>query len=168
LATLSRAFGGTFRTTLKRALLTYIFASIGCILLIASIAIPNLMRSRTAANEASAVGALSELNAALANYHARYGQFPARLVALGTPADGKPNASAAGLIHPTYLSDERNGYYFEYQPFDTEQNGRPDTYFLKASPTNPGRSGERYFYTDQMKVIRAEFGKPAHTQSPPI
>ena len=74
---------------------------VAIILIIAAIAIPNLLRSRIAANQASAVGSLRTLNTAEVTYATTYnvgysqslgesGPGPA-----GNPA--VPNATAAGL-----------------------------------------------------------------------
>ncbi len=46
---------------------------VAIILIIAAIAIPNLMRSRMAANEASAVGSLRTINTAEVTYSTTYG-----------------------------------------------------------------------------------------------
>ena len=46
------------------------FAAIPFILIIAAIAIPNLLRARMAANEASAVGSLRTINVAALSYSA--------------------------------------------------------------------------------------------------
>jgi hypothetical protein len=49
----------------------------GHYLIIAAIAIPNLLRSKIAANQASAVGSLRPLNTWCIAYSTSYGQFPA-------------------------------------------------------------------------------------------
>src|SRR3954465_7463149 len=46
---------------------------VAIILIIAAIAIPNLLRSRMAANEASAVGSLRTINTAAVTYSTTYG-----------------------------------------------------------------------------------------------
>ena len=50
---------------------------VAIILIIAAIAIPNLLRSKIAANQASAVGSLRTLNTSCIAYSTSYGQFPA-------------------------------------------------------------------------------------------
>jgi type IV pilus assembly protein PilA len=58
---------------------------VAIILIIAAIAIPNLLRSRMAANEASAVGSIRTINTASIEYSATYGiGFPTTLAQIGT------------------------------------------------------------------------------------
>jgi len=58
---------------------------VAIILIIAAIAIPNLLRSRMAANEASAVGSIRTMNTAAITYSSTYGNgFPPTLTAIGT------------------------------------------------------------------------------------
>ncbi|MGA8232655.1 MAG: prepilin-type N-terminal cleavage/methylation domain-containing protein, partial [Candidatus Acidiferrales bacterium] len=58
---------------------------VAIILIIAAIAIPNLLRSRMAANEASAVGSIRTMNTAAITYNSTYGNgFPPTLTAIGT------------------------------------------------------------------------------------
>ncbi len=73
---------------------------VAIILIIAAIAIPNLLRSRIAANQASAVGSLRTLNTAEITYATTYNTgYTATLGNLGPPAAGaNPVATAAGLI----------------------------------------------------------------------
>ena len=58
---------------------------VAVILTIAAIAIPNLMRSRVAANQASAVGSLHVLNTAEATHSSTYGGYSPTLGYLGPP-----------------------------------------------------------------------------------
>jgi prepilin-type N-terminal cleavage/methylation domain-containing protein len=61
---------------------------VAVILIVSAIAIPNLMRSKMSANEASAVGSLRAINAACTNYSSTWGKgFPVSLSNLGP---GKP------------------------------------------------------------------------------
>jgi hypothetical protein len=96
-------------------------AAIPFILIIAAIAIPNLLRARMAANEASAVGALRSYNFALGTYVAQCPKagFPQSLQNLGP---GKGGCERAGLLEGTLGNDSptRSGYTFHYSP------GAPD------------------------------------------
>ena len=62
---------------------------VAIILIIAAIAIPNLLRSRMAANEASAVSSMRSLNTAELTFNATYGSgYTENLTRLGPPAAG--------------------------------------------------------------------------------
>src|SRR2546423_10136180 len=64
---------------------------VAIILIIAAIAIPNLLRSKMAANEASAVGSLRTINTSQVTYSSTYGiGFASTLGALGGFAFNPP------------------------------------------------------------------------------
>ncbi len=152
--------------------LGYVGISIIPILIISAIAIPNLLRSRMIANEASAVATLRTLNAACVEYSATYGSFPPGLVNLGPAAPGvNTSADAAGLINLALTSGTKNGYVFNYTIYrglERDGKGRAQTYAITATPMTPGATGGRYFFTDQTSMIRAELGRVATADSPPI
>ncbi len=72
----------------------------------AAIAIPNLLHSKMAANEASAVGSLRALNIAAVTYSTKYGHVPATLATFGPPAVGAPTENVAGLIDSVLAADD--------------------------------------------------------------
>jgi type IV pilus assembly protein PilA len=150
--------------------LGYVGISFIPILIIAAIAIPNLLRSKMAANEAVAVRSLHTLNAASAIYSATYGNFPPSLTALGpSSTDGKPSAESADLIDSVLASGRKFGYVYDYEPFNAEWGGVKSLgYSITASPIAPGTTGTRYFFIDQTAVIRAETDRVAAANSPPI
>lgn len=139
------------------------------ILIIAAIAIPNLLRSRIAANQASAVGSLRTLNTAAITYASTYNVgFPANISALGPPVGGAmPDANAAGLIDSVLASGTRSGYVFTYSPGERDADGLVKTYAIHADPITSS-TGTNHYFTDQTGVIRQEKGMPANEQSPPI
>ena len=75
---------------------------VAIILIIAAIAIPNLLRARISANESSAVGAIRTLNTAEVSYNSAYPSvgFASSLTALSTNASncGPPDSTGACLI----------------------------------------------------------------------
>src|SRR5439155_14540680 len=72
---------------------------VAIILIIAAIAIPNLLRSRMAANEASAVGSIRSINTAAVTYSSTYpaAGYPANLKNLGT--SGAATSASADLVY---------------------------------------------------------------------
>ena len=145
---------------------------VAIILIIAAIAIPNLLRSRIAANQASAVGSLRTINTAEVTYASTYNTgYAAQLSYLGPPATGtNPIATAGGLLDSvlagTANDSVKSGYAFNYSPA-AAQLGRIDTYTVTASPSTPGTTGSNFYFTDMSGVIRQNTsGMAAATDSP--
>jgi len=134
---------------------------VAIILIIAAIAIPNLLRSKMAANEASAVGSLRTINTASVAYSNTYGQYPTNLSNLQT--NGALSSTAANLIDTVLGSGTKSGYIFSF----TAGTGNT-TYSLTASPLIVNVTGQRYFYTNQSGVIRANNAGVATSASTPI
>jgi type IV pilus assembly protein PilA len=132
---------------------------VAIILIIAAIAIPNLLRARMAANEASAVGSLRTINTAAVTYSSTYGAgFPASLAVLGGTGSTADCTAGALLIDNVLSSGVKSGYTFTYTQSGTAQTvgsctGYP-TYSVIGVPTVTGQTGQRSFYTDQSGVIR--------------
>jgi prepilin-type N-terminal cleavage/methylation domain-containing protein len=137
---------------------------VAIILIIAAIAIPNLLRSRMAANEASAAGALRTLNTTLVQYTTTYGTFPSTMASLGPAPGGTASASSADLIDSALASGTKSGYRFTYTAGTTTPI---NTYSINANPVSPGTSGQSGFFTDQSGVIRKNpTGAATSTSSP--
>src|ERR1022692_806341 len=83
---------------------------VAIILIIAAIAIPNLLRSKMAANEASALANLRVLNNAEVIYAITYNSgYTSGLNWLGPPVSGVASATAADLIDPTLAGLSASG-----------------------------------------------------------
>ena len=143
---------------------------IAVMLIIASIAIPRLLRAKMSANEVAAASALRSVCTVQVNYESTYSQgFAPSLSALGPPPAGSgPSATKADLIDSVLASGIRNGYNFVYVAIDNGGTGKPDSFTINANPISPGQTGEKYFYVDQTNVIRYTFSGPAGPSSPPI
>ncbi len=129
---------------------------VAIILIIAAIAIPNLLRSRIAANEASAVGSLRTINTAEVTYASTYPDagFAQTLTALGPVTGTGPTSAAAGLLDSVLGCTgggtcNKSGYTFNVSGVS---NG---SYYLATGvPQNIGQTGQRAFFTDASGVIR--------------
>src|SRR5438270_13929942 len=86
---------------------------VAIILIIAAIAIPNLLRSKMAANEASAVASLRTINTSSVAYSTTYGAYPTNLTNLG-PASGAPSSTTADLVDSVLASGTKSGYTITY------------------------------------------------------
>jgi type IV pilus assembly protein PilA len=138
---------------------------VAIILIIAAIAIPNLLRAKIAANEASAVGSLRTLNTACIAYSTSYGQFPSALPNLGpVGSGGTASSTTADLIDSVLSAGTKSGYTFVYTAGNSNQS-----YTITAKPIIAGQTGQRMFFTDQSGVIRADgSGSGANASSTPI
>ena len=141
---------------------------VAIILIVASIAIPNLLRAKMAANEASAVGSLRTLNTSAIMYSTTYGTgFPGSLAAMG--GTGTATSASAGLIDSVLSHGTKSGYTFAYTAATADAAGSIDSYTITATPISAGTTGQRMFYTDQTGVIRANStGSGASANSTPI
>jgi len=150
------------KNTQKGFSLIELLIVVAIILIIAAIAIPNLLRSRMAANEASAVGSLRTLNTAAVQYNTTYGiGFPDALGDLGPSATA--SSTAADLIDSVLASGTKSGYTFSWSPGATT-----DTYSITATPTTVNTTGQRRFFTDQSGVVRGNATGTADVNSTPI
>jgi type IV pilus assembly protein PilA len=135
---------------------------VAIILIIAAIAIPNLLRSKMAANEASAVGSIRTLNTAAITYNSTYGNgFPANLTILG--GTGAVSCTNAELIDTVLAAGQKSGYNFSLlgstTALTTAQSscatkGYQEGYVATAVPQSIGTTGQRGFCSDPSGVIR--------------
>ncbi len=151
------------RKKVKGFSLIELLVVVAIILIIASIAVPNLMRSKMATHESSAVSSLRTLNTASVAYSTNYGAYPAALASLGPMTGTNPTSTTADLIDSVLASGIKAGYTITYTP--GSGNG---SYSITAAPTTPGATGTRYFFTDQSGVIRADPSSTATSGSTPL
>jgi type IV pilus assembly protein PilA len=130
---------------------------VAIILIIAAIAIPNLMRSKIAANQSSAVSSIRNINTAEVAYQTNYPSlgFAAALSNLGGSDASCTSAtfassSAACLIDSTLASGTKSGYVFSA----TGGGGTPAvTYTSLATPQVAGQTGQNAYCSDQSGVV---------------
>ena len=123
---------------------------VAIILIIAAIAIPNLLRSKMAANEASAVASLRTLNTSIVAYSTTYATDPSTLASMGPAATA--SSTSADLVDSLLGKDPavKSGYSIAY----TAVAATPITqYSMVATPVSSS-TGQRKFFTDQSGVIR--------------
>jgi type IV pilus assembly protein PilA len=156
------------------------------ILIIAAIAIPNLLRARMAANEASAVGSLRSVNTGAMVYATTFENgFPSSLEALGGAAARDSTCNHAGFLQAPLTSGRKSGYIFTYTPQYPEGASAPvispkaaakgctaggaSGYTVTADPMQRGTTGQRCFFTDQTGLIRfSRNGESATADSEPL
>jgi type IV pilus assembly protein PilA len=139
------------------------------ILIIAAIAIPNLMRSKIQANETAAVGALKALTESSLLYSNTYGGFPHALTDLGPATGGAaPTSTSADLIDSVLAGGIKSGYRFTYAPGTADPGGNVLSFTITASPVSIGSTGQRSFFTDPSGTIRQTASGTADANSAPI
>lgn len=140
-------FGSLTRPGTMRVLGWAAAVAAGVVLL--AISVPNMLRSRMAANEASSVGSLRAINAAAETYNEKYGHYPRSLKELGPSPSGQASEDGAGLIDGVLAQGEKSGYRFSYEP------APGSGYRVDAEPQQAGSSGMRHFSTGQNGVLNA-------------
>jgi len=134
---------------------------VAIILIIAAIAIPNLLRSKIAANQASAVASLRTLNTSSVLYNTNYQQYPTAISQMGT--SGAATSTSADLIDSVLAGGQKSGYNFTWTG-----GGTTGTYSINANPVTPNQTGTVYYYTDQSLVIRSNASATATSADPAI
>ena len=129
------------RLTKRGFTLVEIMIVVAIIILLAAIAIPNLLRARLNANEAAAIGALRTLSTACESYRAAQ-TTPAYPDALTTLSGATPP-----YIDSTLCGGAKQGYNFTYTRSSNNQ------YTIVASPATPGVTGNRTFTLGEQGVI---------------
>lgn len=146
---------------------------ISIIVIIAAIAIPNLMRSRMSANETSALGSTRQIATAQTAFKASIlfdsdsngeGDYGS-LAQLADPDGG-------GLTHP-YIDEvlgagAKGGYAFDVDVTLGDVLNNP-SYTCRATPVTPGQSGLRQYFVDDSGLLRSTLdGTPVGPASPAI
>jgi type IV pilus assembly protein PilA len=141
---------------------------VAIILIIAAIAIPNLLRSRMTANEASAVGSLRTINTSAVTYSVTFPDtgFPPSIGALGGTNPCTSSPTSACLLDPVLANGTKSGYVFVL----TGDGNTPSVgYSVTGNPVTVGTTGQRAFCTDQSAVIRyTTTGMGCTVASPPL
>lgn len=142
---------------------------VAIILIIAAIAIPNLMRAKIAANQSAAVGSLRTISSAEATFSSTYNDgYTTTLAQLGGPAGVAPVCMVnAELIDEVLGQDPatKSGYTFTFTPNGVAAltAGIPaacgvsgDTGFsVSASPLSTSTGSARYCI-DETGVVRVD------------
>jgi prepilin-type N-terminal cleavage/methylation domain-containing protein len=148
---------------------------VAIILIIAAIAIPNLLRARMAANESSAAAAVRSITSAEISYYSSYPDigYAVQLQHLGKTAPCTPTPTNACLLDDNLAnavpgSAGHSGYQF----LATGINGGGtlnSAYVAGGTPLNAGGSGDRDFCVVTDGALRSQpatGGPPPNTLAP--
>jgi type IV pilus assembly protein PilA len=132
------------------------------ILIIAAIAIPNLIKARMAANEASAASGVRTITSAAVVYSTTWSNgLPPSFATLGGVGIGA-SCDFADLIDPTIANapNTKSGYVYSYTGVGAPVTAGPgcaapgfNEYLVTAVPVVNGLTGTRSFCSDEPGVI---------------
>jgi type IV pilus assembly protein PilA len=145
---------------------------VAVMLVLTVIAVPNLLRSKMSANEASAVNTVRQVSNAEMSYSSSYPEvgFAPDLASLGGPFSGcNPSAATACILDGAVSSGNKNGYKFFAAGFIAPDGVANTTFVASSAPLNFGRTGVRNFCiaTDDGSV-RQRQGTPGGTPAPDV
>jgi type IV pilus assembly protein PilA len=123
---------------------------VAIILIIAAIAIPNLLKSKMAANESSAVGSVRTINTAEITYQVGCPNLGYTTLAFLNTGNGCP--SGVGIIDATLGGGIKSGYKMAATPGGLVGTVNT-TYIDTATPQTVGTTGQRMFCSNQTGVI---------------
>jgi prepilin-type N-terminal cleavage/methylation domain-containing protein len=134
---------------------------VAIILIIAAIAIPNLLRARMAANDSSAAGSLHAINVAEVGYFGAYETvgFPTTLAPLGGAAPCTPSIATACLIDNVLATNGggngKSGYSFAATAAASAGSPNNNQFFATATP-NSNVTGTRAYCSVDDLVVRLQ------------
>ncbi|MDD5006074.1 MAG: prepilin-type N-terminal cleavage/methylation domain-containing protein [Candidatus Omnitrophica bacterium] len=132
--------------------LVEIMIVVAIIILLAAIAIPNLLRARLNANEAASIAALRTLSSANESFRAAQTSptYPSALTDL--------SGANPAYIDTVLGSGTKNGYVFTYARTNANQ------YTCTAAPATANVTGIRTFFVNETGVIRQDSASGAPIQ----
>ncbi len=127
---------------------------VAIILIIAAIAIPNLLRARIAANESSAVASIRTINTAEISYNSAYPTVGFSLLpALAGTTCAPPTSASACLIDTNLAAGQKAGYNFAVAV--TTSGSINSGYQASADPQVANQTGVRFFCSFEDGVLRS-------------
>lgn len=121
---------------------------VAIILVLAVIAVPNLLRSKIAANEASAVQSVRQISTAEMTYSGAYSSvgYAPDLASLGGPISGcTPDPTHACVLDSVISSGSKSGYKFFAAGFVGVGVTTNTTFVASSAPLNFNATGVRLF-----------------------
>jgi type IV pilus assembly protein PilA len=145
---------------------------VGVILIIAAIAVPNLMRAKMAANESSAVETVRQIATAELTYHNSYpavGYAP-DLLSLGGPVNGcSPTPASACIVDSVVTRGNKTGYAFFAAGFAPGGLTINTQFVASSAPWTFNKTGARNFcIATDGGSLRAQIGTRGGTPAPDV
>ncbi len=147
---------------------------VAIILIIAAIAIPNLLRARIAANESSAASGVRTINTANVSYNSSFPTvgYAAALsnLASNTPCTGAaaPTTTNACLLDTSLTNaiaggQPKSGYMYAYAAAVGSGTTAYTTYQIVAYPASFNTTGVKSFCSFEDAVVRTDYGSTSGT-----
>ena len=147
--------------------LVEIMIVVAIIALLAAIAIPNVLRGRTTANESAAIGNSRALMSGLEMYRSVNSRYPqdenwggggvTTMYPAGLPGFGPPSFGTAAIGAVLAAPDTVQGYTYTYATIPAaciDGNNDCAQYTMLVVPQNNGRTGTRAFFLNETGVVR--------------
>jgi prepilin-type N-terminal cleavage/methylation domain-containing protein len=143
---------------------------VAIILVIAAIAIPNLLHAKLSANEAAAVGAISAIKSAEVTYYTSYptvGYSP-DIASLGGAVPCTPAATSACLVDSSLSgaipgSNGKGGYVFLATGIMTGGATINTAFVAGAAPLNANQTGNHDYCSTNDGTLRSKVVAPGDT-----
>lgn len=136
---------------------------VAIILVIAAIAIPNLLHARIAANEAAAAQVVRTITTAAMTYSSTYGNgFPPTMAVLGGPPGGPATCDQSVLMDSVVATapNQKSGFMFAFNAVGAPVTPTPgcsvagtNAYLVTATPVTEFVTGIRSFCSDEPGTI---------------
>jgi type IV pilus assembly protein PilA len=136
---------------------------VAIILIIAAIALPNLLHAKIAANEAAAAEVLRTITTAAVTYNSTYGNgYPATLANLGGPPAGPSTCDLSVLMDNIIANvpNTKSGFKFAYTAVGAPATAipgccaaGPNAYLVTATPISEFVTGIRSFRSEEPATI---------------
>ena len=131
---------------------------VAVIIVVLTLALPTMLRSRMQGNEASAIAHCRLISNACQAYYSNIipHTYPSGLSDLIAPTSDPP------YIDTTLGTGTKQGYVFTYDLVGE------DRFTLNSNPKTVNRTGNRYFYVDETGVITSAEGIEAGSDDEPV
>jgi type IV pilus assembly protein PilA len=150
------------RTTEAGFTLIELLIVMSVMLILMSLAVPQMLKLRKQANETSAVQSVRTIGQAQLQYNSAYpaNGFACSMSVLGgDPKSGAPSAQSAQLVDAALASGQRAGYTFALTNCTKVTINNQDMitgYEITAVPQSVGRSGDAGYCSDENNTIRKD------------
>ena len=131
-------------------------------LILMTLAVPQLLKLRKQANETSAIQSVRTIAQAELQYNSAYpaNGFACTLANLGgDPKVGAPTAQASQLIEPALSTGQKSGYTFAITNCTKVTVNNQDmftSFEITAVPQSVGKTGDNGFCSDENNTIRKD------------